>query len=49
MLEHFEDIHVYSVIVYTKLLMVLLGLLVVAALYILAGAGVLLCVGCQPS
>jgi hypothetical protein len=46
MLEHFKDI--YSVIVYMMLLMVLFGLLVVAALYILVGAGVLLCGG-QPS
>jgi hypothetical protein len=43
MLEFFEGIYVYSVIVYMTLLTVLFGL--VAALNVRAVAGVLSCVG----
>jgi hypothetical protein len=48
MLELFKDIYVYSFIAHMMLLAVLFGLLVVAALNVLAEAGVLLCVG-RPS
>jgi hypothetical protein len=44
MLQLFKDIYVYSVI-YMMLHTVLFGLLVVGALNVLAGVGVLLCVG----
>jgi hypothetical protein len=43
MLELFKGMFVYSVIVYMMLLTVLFGLLVVAALSVLVGTGVLLC------
>jgi hypothetical protein len=45
MLELFKGICVYSVIVYMMLFMVLFGLLVVAAVSVLVGVGVLLCAG----
>jgi hypothetical protein len=48
MSELFKGIYAYSFISDMMLLTVLFGLLVVAALNVLAGTGVLLCVG-QPS
>jgi hypothetical protein len=48
MLELFNGIYVYSVLVYMMLLTVVFGLLVVAALNVLALAGLLLCVDFQP-
>jgi hypothetical protein len=44
MLQLLEGVHAHSVIVYMTLLTALFGLLVVAALNVLAVVGVLLCV-----
>jgi hypothetical protein len=48
MAERFKGIYAYSFIADMMLLTVLFGLFVVAALNVLAGTGVLLCVG-RPS